>query len=228
VLGTGATLNTSRPVGSHTITLKVTDPSGAFSEDTVIVNVVDTSTPTITPNNLTILLDNLTIVFNNQTVTINGLTFPFNGYSFAFNGQTFAFNGQTVTINGQPYPLNGQTITLWSPNKQYHTVKVSDLVKSASDSCDSGVNLNSVVIAKVTSDEGSLSNNDIIIGADCKSVQLKADRSNNGNGRVYTITFRVRDAAGNATTLTRQVIIPRTGIGAIDSGVAYTVTSSCQ
>jgi DNA/RNA endonuclease G (NUC1) len=228
VLGTGATLNTSRPFGSHTITLKVTDPSGAFSEDTVIVNVVDTTMPTITPNNLTILLDNLTIVFNSQTVTINGLTFPFNGYSFAFNGQTFAFNGQTVTINGQPYPLNGQTITLWSPNKKYHTIKVSDLVKSASDSCDSGVNLNSVVIANVTSDEGSLSNNDIIIGADCKSVQLKADRNGNGNGRVYTITFRVRDAAGNATTLARQVIIPRNGIGAIDSGVAYTVTSSCQ
>ncbi|HEV7374688.1 MAG TPA: Ig-like domain-containing protein [Pyrinomonadaceae bacterium] len=227
-LGTGATLNTSRPFGSHTITLKVTDPSGAFSEDTVIVNVVDTTMPTITPNNLTILLDNLTIVFNSQTVTINGLTFPFNGYSFAFNGQSFAFNGQTVMINGQSYPLNGQTITIWSPSKKYHTVKVSDLVKSASDSCDSGVNLSSVVIQKVTSDEGSLSSNDIIIGADCKSVQLKADRNSNGNGRVYTITFRVRDAAGNATTLTRQVIIPRNGIGAIDSGVAYTVTSSCQ
>jgi hypothetical protein len=104
---------------------------------------------------------------------------------------------------------------------------VSDFIASADDSCNSGVNLSSVVIASVTSDEGSLSNNDILIGADCKSVQLKADRNVNGNGRVYTITFRVRDAAGNATTLTRQILIPRNGIGAIDSGVAYTVTSSC-
>jgi len=175
VLGTGAILNKQLAFGSHTITLKVTDPSGAVSEDTVSINIVDTTAPTITSN--------------------------------------------------------GQMFSIWPPNKKYHTFNVSDLVASASDSCNSGVNLNSVVIQKVTSDEGSISDNDIIIGANCQSVQLRADRNGNGNGRVYTITFRVRDAAGNTTTLTRQVIVPHdqgNGNGAIDSGVAYTVTSSCQ
>jgi DNA/RNA endonuclease G (NUC1) len=125
---------------------------------------------------------------------------------------------------------NGQTISLWPLSKQYRAVSVADLVLSASDSCDAGVNLGSVVIEKVTSDEGSLASGDIIIAGDCKSVQLRADRNGSGDGRVYTITYRVRDAAGNAATLTRQVIVPHdqgSGSNAVDSGVAYTVTSSC-
>jgi hypothetical protein len=171
-LGTGATLNKTLTFGSHTITLKVTDPSGASDEDTVVVNIIDTTAPTLTSN--------------------------------------------------------GQVIAIWPPNKKYQQFGVSDLIAGASDSCDASVNLSSVVIAQVTSDEGSASNNDVVIGADCKSVQLRADRNGGGDGRVYTITFRVRDTAGNTTTLKRQVTVPHNqGSSAIDSGVAYTVASSC-
>jgi hypothetical protein len=87
-----------------------------------------------------------------------------------------------------------------------------------------------VVIAQVTSDEGSASNNDIVIAANCKSVQLRADRNGSGDGRVYTITFRVRDAVGNTSTLTRQVTVPHdqgNGNNAVNSGIAYTVNSGC-
>jgi uncharacterized repeat protein (TIGR01451 family) len=55
VLGTGATLNTSLAFGPHTITLKVTDPSGDFGEDTVGVQIVDTTNPSITaPANVSV------------------------------------------------------------------------------------------------------------------------------------------------------------------------------
>jgi DNA/RNA endonuclease G (NUC1) len=175
LLGTGALLNTQLASGSHTITLRVTDPSGDFDEDTVNVQIVDTIAP--------------------------------------------------VLISST------QAISIWPANKKYHMFNVSGLVESASDSCDSGVNLSSVVITKVTSDEGNASSNDILIAADCRSVQLRADRDGNGDGRVYTITFRVADAAGNTQTLTRQVIVPHdqgNGDVAIDSGTAYMVTSSCQ
>ncbi|HEX8136386.1 MAG TPA: tandem-95 repeat protein [Pyrinomonadaceae bacterium] len=174
VLGTTAVLNTTLSFGQHTITLTVKDPGGLVGTDTVVVNIIDTTAPTIVSN--------------------------------------------------------GQMISLWPPDKQYHAISVADLVLSASDSCDAGVNLNSVVIEKVTSDEGSPASGDIIIAGDCKSVQLKADRNGGGNGRVYTITFRVRDAAGNSTTLARQVSVQHdqgSGSNAVDSGVAYTVTSSC-
>ncbi|MGB7924334.1 MAG: HYR domain-containing protein [Pyrinomonadaceae bacterium] len=132
--------------------------------------------------------------------------------------------------------LNGQTITLWPPNHQYIAVNVTSLVASASDGCDSGVNLNSVYISKVTSDEtengngDGNTNNDIIIAANCKSVQLRSERQGGGNGRVYTITFKVKDAAGNATTATAKVKVPKSqgnNGGAVDDGPQYTVTSNC-
>jgi hypothetical protein len=131
--------------------------------------------------------------------------------------------------------LNGQNITLWPPNHQYETVQVANLVASASDLCDPSINLGSVVIAKVTSDEPENSGgdgntlNDIVIAANCKSVQLRSERIGGGNGRVYTITFKVTDASGNSSTATAKVTVPKSqnGASAVDNGPQYTVLSGC-
>jgi hypothetical protein len=142
-----------------------------------------------------------------------------------------------VDTSGPTITLNGQTITLWPPNHKYRTINVSDLVASASDSCDSSVNLSKVFISKVTSDEAENSGgdgntlNDIVIAANCKSVQLRSERDGGGNGRVYTITFKVRDAAGNVATKTAQVKVPANqgnGGNAVADAPQYTVTSGCQ
>jgi hypothetical protein len=125
--------------------------------------------------------------------------------------------------------LTGNSISLWPLNKSLHTINVADLVSGASDNSDPNVNLSSVVIASVTSDEAN-SGGDIVIGGDCKSVQLRATRDGNGDGRVYTITFRTRDAAGNTSFVTAKVTVPHDqgGGAAIDSGATYTINSSCQ
>jgi len=71
-----------------------------------------------------------------------------------------------------------------------------------------------VVIANVTSDEIENGNgdgntlNDIVIAANCKSVQLRSERDGGEDGRVYTITFRVTDAAGNVSTAIATVTVP--------------------
>jgi hypothetical protein len=114
---------------------------------------------------------------------------------------------------------------------------MSQLVASATDNCDGNV-FSSVVIASVSSDEAENApgdtdgntTNDIVIAADCKSVQLRAERDTNLNGRVYTIVLRVRDAAGNVGTASRTVIVPldQSGGGAIlGPGPGYTVTGTC-
>jgi hypothetical protein len=135
--------------------------------------------------------------------------------------------GPTITVTTQP-------IEMWPPNHQYHTFNISDLVASATDNC-SGNLINSVVIASVSSDEpenGSGDGNttdDIVIAANCKSVQLRSERQGGGNGRVYTLVFKATDAAGNVSTASRTVTVPANqGGGAIlGPGPGYTVTSSC-
>jgi hypothetical protein len=150
-------------------------------------------------------------------------------------GPTCTFN---VTVNDTQAPsitLNGNVLTLWPPNHQYETVQVSDLVASASDNCGIGVGLSSVFISQVTSDEVENGDgdgdtlNDIVIAPDCKSVQLRSERSGNANGRVYTITFKVIDASGNMATATAKVTVPKSqnGSAAVDDGPQYTVLGGC-
>ena len=71
--------------------------------------------------------------------------------------------------------------------------------------------------------------NDIVIAGDCKSVQLRAERDGNLNGRVYTITFSVKDSAGHTTTATARVVVPlnQNGAPAGDDGPHYTVNGTC-
>jgi hypothetical protein len=126
---------------------------------------------------------------------------------------------QTVTVTDATLPvitLDGRTITLWPPDHKYVTVKITDLVASASDNCDSAIDLSRVVISQVTSDEPENINsgdgntlNDMVIATDCKSVDLRAERDGSKNGRVYWIYFQVKDAAGNVQTVKAKVGVPQ-------------------
>jgi hypothetical protein len=143
---------------------------------------------------------------------------------------------QTITVVDNEAPVivfNGQTPSMWPPNHKYQTFQVTNFVTSVTDNCDS-IGVSSVVITKVTSDEIENGNgdgntmNDIVIAGDCKSVQLRSEREGNGNGRVYTLFFSVRDTAGNVGTgTTKVVVVHNPGETAVDSGPHYTVTSNC-
>jgi hypothetical protein len=149
----------------------------------------------------------------------------------AGNTSTCTFKVTVTDVTPPVIDLIGNTITLWPPDHKYATVNVTDMVASASDLCDPSVNINSVVIASVTSDEPENTAgdgntlNDIVITPGCKSVQLRAERMGGGNGRVYTITFKVTDSSGNSTTATAKVTVPKSqnGSPAIDDGPMYTV-----
>lgn len=143
---------------------------------------------------------------------------------------------QTVTVNDDEAPVinfNGQTPSLWPPNHSYHTFSTSNFVTSVSDNCDS-LSVSSVYVTKITSDENENGNgdgntlNDIVIASDCKSFQLRAEREGSGNGRVYTIFFKVVDSSGNVGTGTATVVVRKNpNLAAVDSGPHYTVNSSC-
>ena len=129
-------------------------------------------------------------------------------------------------INLKPF------ITLSQPNHKYQTISLSQMVQSATDDCNGSVSGN-VVIERVTSDEAENGDDDgetlddIVINPDCKTIQLRAERSGSGNGRVYTITLRVGDSSGNVTRANFKVFVPRGNQTPIDDGAVYTVNSNC-
>jgi hypothetical protein len=97
--------------------------------------------------------------------------------------------------------------TLWPPNHQMVAISVNAV---ASDLAG----LASLKIIHVTSSEpdnglgdGDTPNDSQITGN--LTVNLRAERSGNGNGRTYTITVEAKDAAGNATTRTCTVSVPK-------------------
>jgi hypothetical protein len=119
------------------------------------------------------------------------------------------------------------------PNHDYHTFKVADFISSVTDTCDTSLGLANAVITRISSDEAvnapgtGNTPNDILIASDCRSAQLRIERQGAGNGRVYDVALHVQDPAGNRTAMTVQVMVPASGLGAVDDGPAYTVASAC-
>src|SRR5262249_6699258 len=127
-------------------------------------------------------------------------------------------------------------LAMQPPDHRYVTFATTALVGAATDTCDANVGVGSAVITQVTSDEPDDGNgdgntvNDMVIAADCHSVQLRSERAGPLNGRVYTVTLRVTDASGNRTIKVVTVTVPKddSGAAAIDDGPALTVTSACR
>ena len=182
---------------------------------------------------------------------------PYNGDSASISVNTTGFSQGTHTVtvtttgscgsasqsanlnvnNGAPtITVANSLISVWPPSHQYHNFTLADFGVTASSSCEGDLT-NHVVIVSVTSDElddnpagadGSTVN-DMVIAADCKSVQLRQERDGDLDGRVYTVTFAVTDSVGHTTTATAQVTVPlnQNGGGAVDSGPHNTVNGNC-
>jgi hypothetical protein len=137
-----------------------------------------------------------------------------------------------------PITLNlKRSVSLWPPNHKYQTMTISQMVESVSDACGTSLGLNSVMIERITSDEpdnapGDADGNtthDILIAGDCKSAQVRAERDEKKNGRVYAITLRARDAAGNAARAIYKVTVPlnQSGKAAVQDGLANETNGGC-
>jgi hypothetical protein len=113
-----------------------------------------------------------------------------------------------ITVSGKP-------VVLWPPNHKYQTVSISDLGISVADTCDPDVNVSDIVITSVSSDEpedapgkgdGDTVKDIVIKGS--QTVDLRAERQGDGNGRVYTINFEIADKYGNVAEGACLVLVP--------------------
>jgi hypothetical protein len=103
--------------------------------------------------------------------------------------------------------LSTNAPTLWPPNHKMVAVTVSA-------AADDLVGVTSLKIVSATSNEpdnglgdGDTAGDIQITGA--LTLNLRAERGGGGNGRIYTITVEAKDAAGNASTKTVTVTVPK-------------------
>jgi hypothetical protein len=116
---------------------------------------------------------------------------------------------QYIKIDGTPPVILGMPAAgcaLWPPNHkmvQVATVTAADAL--------SGVAPGSFKITGTSNEPSDPKDPDIVItpkGTGGFVVQLRADRSGNGTGRVYTLTATANDLAGNTATATATCAVP--------------------
>jgi len=119
----------------------------------------------------------------------------------------------TVTVIDTAPPVVELHMTpaqLWPPNHKMHTVEAVLAIQD----CDP---MTTVELVSVTSNEpdNGLGDGDTTgdiagatLGTDDRSVQVRAERSGTGSGRIYTFVYRVTDGSGNATEATATVTVP--------------------
>jgi len=157
-----------------------------------------------------------------------------------FDGELSSTDTVDITVKDTTAPTitaSGEPVVLWPPEHKYETVSISDFGISVTDTCDPDVNMDDIVITSVSSDEpedapdeGDGSTLEDIVIKDSQTVDLRAERQGDGNGRVYTISYKVTDASGNTATGSGQAFVPHNKgqeASVVDDGAAagYTVNS---
>jgi RHS repeat-associated protein len=119
----------------------------------------------------------------------------------------------TFTVDTAP-PTATLTLSpnvLWSPNHQLVNIRAQ---VNAHDPLDPNPSVTLVSIASnepdTSSDPGDLPNDiqNTTYGTNDLTFSLRAERLNAGTGRVYTVTYLVRDAAGNGRLVSGIVAVP--------------------
>lgn len=144
----------------------------------------------------------------------------------AINGGGVSTCSFTVTVNDTEAPviidLKADPSVLWPANRKMRTVKIStgtsadtsgtdtsSIIDGVTDNCPGPISC----VVSVTSNEAVNDVGDGNTSPDWEiinnhTVKLRAERSGKGTGRVYTITLRCTDLAGNASEETTTVTVP--------------------
>lgn len=109
----------------------------------------------------------------------------------------------TVTVADTTDPVITEVTTnpktLWPPNHKLRDVTVN---VEAEDACGE---VTTKILSVTSNEEGE---GDWVI-VDDDTVKLRSERLGKGSGRVYTITVEATDEAGNTTTETTEVTVPK-------------------
>lgn len=225
VTATASDASGNKAMGFFNVTVQDTTPPAIAPVANITAEATSPSGAVVTfTASATDLVDGNVTVNASRT---SGSTFPLGTTTVTLtatdahgNTTTSSF---TVTVRDTTPPViasvTPSTATLWPPN---HNLVPITLNVSATDA----VGVTSLRIVSVTSNEpdnglgdGDTAN-DIVFTTNPVTVNgtavtggltlsLRAERSGTGNGRVYTITVQASDLAGNASTKTVTVSVPK-------------------
>jgi len=230
-LGYSKASGSTFPLGVTSVIVSASDAAGNTSSGSFTVTVGDTTPPALSvPGDLTVeanspmgAIVNYPAATATDAVGVTSIT-----YSKA-TGTTFLLGLTTVTVTAKDaagntssgsFTVNVVDTTapsiarvvpsqsvLWSPN---HRMESITLAVDASDA----VGIAGIRIISVSSSEpdnglgdGDLAGDSQITGD--LTVNLRAERSGKGSGRVYTILVEARDAGGNVSTSACTVSVPK-------------------
>lgn len=127
------------------------------------------------------------------------------------DGATVAVSCQSViTVVDTTAPvinnIKPNPASLWPPN---HKMKPIRIVVDADDACgEVTTRVVQVTSNEPVNDQGDGNTGPDWLISDDGKLQLRAERSGGGSGRIYTITVEATDEAGNSTTGTTEVTVP--------------------
>ncbi|HEX6131263.1 MAG TPA: multicopper oxidase domain-containing protein, partial [Actinomycetota bacterium] len=130
-----------------------------------------------------------------------------------------------IDVNTPPdcTPVQPSPATLWSPNGKLVPVTLAGATDADGD-------VVTLTVTGVTQDEpvngkgdGNTAPDAALVPAHSERVELRAERSGKGDGRVYTIGFGGDDGRGGTCTATKTVSVPhgQSGAAAVDSGFTF-------
>ena len=227
---TGPTPTVILSLGQHEIGLRVTDPGGLSDEDTVTVTVVDSTPPALAaPGGVTAEqasadgtsvdigeamatdICDADVEITNDALAIFPLGETVVTWTAIDDSGNMAMATQTVTVEDTA-PVEIQSAwaspaVLWPPNHKMRSVTVEAVLD---DICDAAPTYR---IVGVTSNEPIDGKGDGHTEPDWETtgdytLNLRAERSGGGTGRIYTITIEAADASGNTSTRTVEVLVP--------------------
>jgi hypothetical protein len=214
--------------GAYTVTWTYDDGSGNIATQTQTVIVKDTMPPVPDAASLPPVLGQCSVTItssptatDNCAAIINGTTTDPLSYTeqgtytvtwtYDDGNGNIATQAQTVIVKDTTPPVISNPIAspsvLWPPNHEMVSVTLSVSVK---DNCDP-VPVCQIVSVSSNEPENGLGDGDKapdweITGT--LTVNLRAERSGKGHGRVYTIKVRCTDNAGNFSDQLITVTVP--------------------
>jgi len=218
------------PLGSTEVTLTVDDGNGGIDTDTVVISVVDTTGPVISPVSDILLVEATSptgaIVTWSPVTAVDIVDGVVPVSCIASSGSVFALGTSIVVCSASDSAGNSSETTfevevidttapevsasvlrdtLWSPNHKLVDVGLS---YSASDTAS-----DVTVIVTVTSGEDDNGSGDGNTTGDAQldgnTLLLRAERDGGGSGRIYTITVTATDAYGNTSSDLVEVSVPK-------------------